>query len=79
MKFDSDNKFWKHKNCTDVFFKVKSVTFDDDGKHAVLWGFWMIQGLESFWCATEFERLPIKPEQYDNWEPYTPKHNERFS
>lgn len=71
MKFDKHND-WKHKNCLDVFFRVRKVAFDDDGKNAILHGCWMCQGVEKYWFIVP-DRIKIEPDQYDNWIEYQPK------
>lgn len=72
MKFDM-HEFWKHENCSDVFFKPKSVVFDDDGRNAILHGHWLTQGYETwFFAPVPTARIKITPEQYPKWKPYTP-------
>lgn len=74
MKFqDSEGKYFKHKNCMDVFVRVRTVVMDS-GDKAILWLSWMIQGTESYWLTREDkDRVFIKADQYENWEPYEPK------
>lgn len=73
-KFDrrtSGTIYFKHDNCLDVFFAVNKVSFDDDGRKAVLKGTWCTQGVERWWFTCP-ARIVIRKE-YDKWEPYTPK------
>ena len=70
MKF-GNHKYWRHQNAMDVFFCISSVAFDDDGKNAILNGWWCTQGLDGWW-HTVFTTLKIKPDQYDAWYSYTP-------
>ena len=63
--------YFKHTNCKDVFFAVERVSKDENGK-AIVYGCWMIQGVEKYWPATFIERLGIGPKQYFNWRPYEP-------
>jgi len=73
MKFDrrrSGTIYWKHENCIDVFFCVSKVSFDDDGRKAVLKGTWCTQAV-GCWFFTVPARLVIRQE-YDRWKPYTP-------
>lgn len=70
MKFENYD-CWKHKNCLDVFIYVSTVIQDDNNK-AIIHANWMTQGVENHWFASERQRLFIKEDQYDNWEPYDP-------
>lgn len=69
MKF-SRAKYWKHKDCMNVFFSAYRVQYDD-GKKAVLKGTWCTQGMHNWWFTVPY-KLTIR-EQYDNWMPYAPK------
>lgn len=71
MKFDQ-YKYWKHRECFDVFIAVRSVAFDDDGKNAILHVTWCTQTNEH-WFFTIADRLKIVPGEYDNWLRYTPE------
>jgi len=71
MKFESYD-CWKHKNGLDAFIFV-AYAVQDDNQKAILRAFWMIQGIDGYWMASHEERLFIKDDQYDNWEPYEPK------
>lgn len=77
MTFDN-NEYWKHDDCTDAFFKIVSVAFDDDDAHTRLYGHWMIQGIHNYWCASEMQPISIKPKDYDKWKPYEPKGKWRY-
>ena len=72
MKFDH-HIYFKHENCVDVFFMVTTVSFDDDGRNAIIWGYWMVQGIFNYWCCSNLDRIKISPDQYDKWKSYTPK------
>lgn len=71
MKFDT-HLFWKHEQCKDVFFRVTSIAFDDNGKDAFLHGSWCTQGV-SLWFFTVQARIKITPEHYPKWKPYEPR------
>lgn len=71
MKFDT-HKYWKHRDCVDVFFAVNHCSFDDDGRNALLHGTWCTQMMFG-WGFTVRDRVVVKPVQYDKWEPYEPK------
>lgn len=77
MKFDN-HKYWKHDDCTDAFFQVISIAFDDNGSHARLYGCWMVQGTANYWHATSMEPINIKPKDYDRWKPYKPSGSYRY-
>lgn len=77
MKFDM-HKFWKHQDCKDVFISVRSVAFDDDGRNAIVWAPWFIQGTSGYWSATLEDRIKITPEHYDKWKPYEPVGKYRY-
>lgn len=76
MKFDR-HKYWKHNAMIDVFFCVSKVSFDDDGKKAVLKGTWCTQGVEGWWFTVP-DRLMIRPPHYERWEKYYPKGKPRL-
>jgi hypothetical protein len=58
---------WKHKNGIDAFIYVSNITPD-----GVIYGNWMIQGVEHWWMATYNDKINITEDQYDNWIPYDP-------
>jgi hypothetical protein len=64
--------YFKHDNCIDAFFAVERVSHDESGRAAVVYGCWMIQGIEHFWPATHVQRLGISPKEYNNWRSYEP-------
>lgn len=66
------HKFWKHAKCKDVFFSVRTVAFDENGKDAILHGTWCTQ-TPTRWFFIEDDRLMIRPEEYSNWKCYEPK------
>lgn len=70
-KFEK-HKYWKHKNCLDVFICVTSEVFDENGKDAILRATWCTQ-FQNGWGFTVADRVKITPKEYKNWEPYTPK------
>jgi hypothetical protein len=70
MKFDRYD-FWKHQNCMDVFFFVHSA-YETDMDTTYLVGNWMTQGVESYWMATNQERVIISNKEYANWKVYEP-------
>ena len=69
MKFDT-HEYWKHDNCTDVFFKP--TDFSDNGENIVLSGYWLTQGVHSYWF-TIYDMIQITPENYAKWHPYRPQ------
>lgn len=73
MKFDL-HKYWRHENSLDVFFSVRTVSFDDDGKNAILHGTWCTQALTR-WFFTKQDRIKITPDQYPKWKRYEPRGN----
>lgn len=75
MKFDLHD-CWKHKNCMDVFFFINTCYPYDlatgSGNYIVT-GYWVIQGMEHYWLASDQDRIIITKDQYDNWQRYEPK------
>lgn len=72
MKFDM-HKCWRHVRSSDVFFSVKSVSFDDNGKDAILHGHWCTQAIHQwFFIGVPTARIKVTPVEYDNWKPYEP-------
>lgn len=68
------HEFWKHEACLDVFFKPKSIAFDDNGKDAILHGHWLTQGADTwFFAPVPTARIKITPDEYGRWKPYEPK------
>lgn len=74
MKFDND-RYWKHDNCVDVFISIIGISFDDDGKSAIVNASWCVQGTASWWHTGTMGRIVIKPDHYNKWNPYEPKGN----
>jgi hypothetical protein len=73
MKFDM-HRFWRHENFRDVFFEPTTVSFDDDGRNAILHGKWLTQGSGRwFYTPVLTARIKITPEQYNSWKAYTPR------
>lgn len=71
MKFDT-HQYWKHVRALDVFFSVNHVSFDDNGRDAILHGCWCTQGVDT-WFFTHQDRIKITPHEYDNWMRYEPR------
>lgn len=71
MKFSS-YKFWKHSDCLNAFVKIDEVVFDS-GDHAILNVVWCNQQVESwFFIGAGRNRIVVKREHYDKWNPYQP-------
>ena len=75
MKFEN-NLFLKHNNCIDSFIRIKSV-ITDTGTKSIVWVYWMIQGVDGYWYASDVDRLFITKE-YENWSTYEPKGKLRY-
>lgn len=77
MKFVDGYEF-KHNNCRDVFIRVTSVVVDS-GQAAIVWAYWMIQGIDGYWYASEPQRIMVRMNQYDNWKFYQPNGEVRYA
>lgn len=78
-KFEPDTT-WKHNNGRDAFIRVQHQSYDT-GKEATLIVEWWIQA--NTFCGVapingknanhHLTAIHIKPEEYQNWEPYEPR------
>lgn len=71
------HRFYKHRNCIDVFIGVNRIQYVGPGK-IKLKIIWYVMGSLNWWPISNIQRFDLTKNQLNDWYEYIPDKNYKY-